>query len=126
MSRYSLWKTLPLASAISVALSFGAQAQVEGSNAAEPAELDDLTVTGSRLKRSDVEGPTPVIVLERAEFEEMGYRTVQDGRQPARLWYRSNPDPGRRPPHPGLSAGPGRYDPVLRHGVHTHRHHPAH
>lgn len=78
MSRYSLWKTLPLASAISVALSFGAQAQVEGSNAAEPAELDDLTVTGSRLKRSDVEGPTPVIVLERAEFEEMGYRTVQD------------------------------------------------
>ncbi len=72
------WIRLPLAAAISLTLALDAGAQVEGDNAGDTAELDDLTVTGSRLKRSDIEGPTPVLVLERAEFEEMGYRTVQD------------------------------------------------
>ncbi|MEM9304763.1 MAG: TonB-dependent receptor, partial [Pseudomonadota bacterium] len=30
------------------------------------------------LKRSEVEGPTPVLVFERQDFENQGYRTVQD------------------------------------------------
>lgn len=72
------WTRLPLAAAISLTFALNAGAQVSGDNAADNAKLDNLTVTGSRLKRSDVEGPTPVLVLERAEFEEMGYRTVQD------------------------------------------------
>ena len=65
-----------LAAAISLALAFNVNAQDTAAD--DTAQLDDLTITGSRLKRTDIEGPTPVVVLERAEFEEMGYRTVQD------------------------------------------------
>ncbi len=50
-----------------------------GSAAAERAtNLDKVTVTGSRIKRADVEGPTPVVVLTAADIEKEGFNTVYE------------------------------------------------
>ena len=72
------WKASPLALCIAFALGTAVQAQPQGSDDQQSAELDRITVTGSRLKRSEIEGPSPVVVFERQDFENMGYRTVQD------------------------------------------------
>lgn len=40
--------------------------------------LEKIVVTGSLLKRSQVEGPSPVLVIDRAQMDHQGFRTVQD------------------------------------------------
>jgi len=45
----------------------------------EPAaELGDITVTGSRIRRPTVEGPTPLIVITREDIDNQGFGTIQD------------------------------------------------
>jgi len=45
----------------------------------EPAaELGDITVTGSRIRRPAAEGPTPVIVITREDIDNQGFGTIQD------------------------------------------------
>jgi iron complex outermembrane recepter protein len=39
-------------------------------------ELDRITVTGSRIKRVDVEGPSPVTVIDAAQIQREGFTTV--------------------------------------------------
>jgi iron complex outermembrane recepter protein len=41
-------------------------------------ELDRITVTGSRIKRAEVEGPAPVTVITREEMDREGFQTVAD------------------------------------------------
>ncbi|WP_287130771.1 MULTISPECIES: TonB-dependent siderophore receptor [Gammaproteobacteria] len=40
--------------------------------------LDKVTVTGSRIKRAEVEGPAPVTVISSAQIEREGFTTVFD------------------------------------------------
>ena len=40
--------------------------------------LEQLTVTGSRIKRIDTETPAPVIRLSTADFESTGFSTLGD------------------------------------------------
>lgn len=40
--------------------------------------LEPVTVTGYHIKRMDIEGPAPVVVFDRAYFEQSGYTTLQD------------------------------------------------
>ena len=44
----------------------------------QTATLDKVTVTGSRIKRAEVEGPAPVTVITAAEIEREGFATVYD------------------------------------------------
>jgi len=44
----------------------------------EATRLEAVRVTGSRLKRSDVEGPAQVIQIDRAEIERAGVSTVRE------------------------------------------------
>ena len=44
----------------------------------EAADLGRQQVTGSRILRTDVEGPSPIVVIGREDFENQGYLTVQD------------------------------------------------
>lgn len=46
----------------------------------EPAitHLDKVTITGSRIKRVEVEGPSPVTVITSAQIEREGFNTVYD------------------------------------------------
>ncbi|MFA7488323.1 MAG: TonB-dependent receptor plug domain-containing protein, partial [Lysobacteraceae bacterium] len=50
-------------------------AQEEGDDATR---LDTITVTGSRIKRADVEGALPVVVIDRAQIEASGTISVAD------------------------------------------------
>jgi len=40
-------------------------------------KLEKVEVTGSRIKRLDVEGPTPVTVISRDQIEKSGYTSVR-------------------------------------------------
>ncbi|MEM9304285.1 MAG: hypothetical protein AAGE01_19390, partial [Pseudomonadota bacterium] len=55
-------RLLPFCIALALAAPVAAQEEVTEEDAAS---LDRLVITGSRLKRSEVEGPTPVLVFER-------------------------------------------------------------
>lgn len=52
----------------------------ESSNEQQSAEqtLDRVTVVGSRIKRSEVEGPAPVTVISRVDIDREGFQTVGD------------------------------------------------
>ncbi|HZF98217.1 MAG TPA: TonB-dependent receptor [Pseudoxanthomonas sp.] len=49
--------------------------------AAEATNLDKVTVTGSRIARSEVEGPSPVTIISSAQIEREGFNTVFDALQ---------------------------------------------
>jgi outer membrane receptor protein involved in Fe transport len=67
---------LPLISALLV--SPGAFAQTDADEAADEAkELDKVTITGSRIARSQTEGPSPVLVIDREQIEREGFTTVE-------------------------------------------------
>lgn len=51
-----------------------AQAQ----SSAEAQTLDKVTVTGSRIKRTEVEGPAPVVVISAADIQKQGFTTVYE------------------------------------------------
>lgn len=78
----------PLSFALISALAFTATAPAFAQEAAEQAttnsgqrattELDKVTVTGSRIKRTEVEGPAPVTIVTAADIEKQGFSTVYD------------------------------------------------
>lgn len=44
----------------------------------QPKQLEAVRVVGSRIKRADIEGPAPVVVISRDVFEAEGFNTVGD------------------------------------------------
>ena len=76
----------PLALALAAALLFPfssvALAQTDADDAPasseEERELEKVVVTGSRIKRSEIEGPAPVTVITREQLEREGFVTVAD------------------------------------------------
>lgn len=44
----------------------------------EATNLDKVVVTGSRIKKSEIEGPSPVTVVTAEDIEKQGYSTVYD------------------------------------------------
>ncbi|MFD0725929.1 TonB-dependent receptor plug domain-containing protein [Lysobacter brunescens] len=52
--------------------------QDEQAPSGEQQNLDKIVVTGSRIKRAEVEGPTPVTIVTAAEIEKQGFGTVYD------------------------------------------------
>lgn len=44
----------------------------------DPAELGKVTVTGSRIKRVDIEGPSPVVIITSEEMEARGFANVSE------------------------------------------------
>lgn len=78
-----------LALALTLPLAFGAMAreardgQEQGSStpATGAAELDTIEVVGSRIRRTRLEGPAPVVVITREDIRREGYQTVADALQ---------------------------------------------
>jgi outer membrane receptor protein involved in Fe transport len=44
----------------------------------QSAELDRVTVTGSRIKRAEIEGPAPITVVTAEDLERQGFTTVSE------------------------------------------------
>ena len=43
-----------------------------------PTDVDGVVVTGSRIKRAEIEGPSPVTIISAAQIEREGFNTVYD------------------------------------------------
>lgn len=63
---------------LAAGLATGLGAGVASAQEEENAELDKVQVTGSRIKRTDVEGALPVTVIDREAIEMSGETTVAD------------------------------------------------
>lgn len=77
-----------LALALTLPMAFSAVAQdtqeedeEEAAASSRTTQLDTVEVVGSRIKRAEVEGPSPVIVISRDDFEREGFKTVGDALQ---------------------------------------------
>jgi outer membrane receptor protein involved in Fe transport len=67
---------LPLLTAVLV--SPAAYAQTDADEATDDAkELGKVTITGSRIRRTATEGPSPVLVIDREQIEREGFTTVE-------------------------------------------------
>lgn len=73
VSRLLLWSALSAALAAGTAVA-NAQEQRNGGRV----ELEEIVVTGSRLRVSDIEGPSPVTVFDRAQIDELGVTSVPE------------------------------------------------
>jgi outer membrane receptor protein involved in Fe transport len=86
--RNALASSLALALALPFAASAVAQdttddedEQATTTSADGTATLDAVTVVGSRIRRSEIEGPAPVTVITREDFDREGFKTVADALQ---------------------------------------------
>ena len=74
-----LRRPLALALATAVCTLFAPTVFAQNDDAAEEAsELDKIVVTGSRIKRAQVEGPAPVTIITREQIDREGFVTVYD------------------------------------------------
>jgi outer membrane receptor protein involved in Fe transport len=87
MQKAIRFKRSPLAqatiAALAMALAVPALAQNQTTNNQqdedeEAKELEAVQVVGSRIKRAEIEGPAPVTVITREDFEREGFSTVAD------------------------------------------------
>ena len=77
--RGALAPALAVAIAMTIAASAHAQEQASPPPGDDNAvELDGVVVTGSRIKRSQVEGPSPVTIITDADLQKQGFITVHD------------------------------------------------
>jgi outer membrane receptor protein involved in Fe transport len=73
-----LSRSLALALVLPFAGTALAQDAEEEAQQPEAAELDAVIVTGSRIKRAEIEGPAPVVVITAEDLEKEGFATVYD------------------------------------------------
>lgn len=80
MTAHPLHRLLPavLGIAILLAIASTTPAQEDAAGDEDALELERLQVTGSRISRAQVEGPVPVITIEREDLEKRGYATVYE------------------------------------------------
>lgn len=73
--------TLPIAS-FALAQNAANQSDADDSDEAKTEqEFEAVNIVGSRIKRAEVEGPAPVVVISRTDFEREGFATVADALQ---------------------------------------------
>ncbi|KAF1701311.1 TonB-dependent receptor [Pseudoxanthomonas suwonensis] len=69
---------MPLAASAFAQEAPQASDQTESTPSAGATSLDRVTVTGSRIKRVEIEGPAPVTVITADDIEKQGFSTVYD------------------------------------------------
>jgi iron complex outermembrane receptor protein len=73
-----LAQSLALALALPFAVSAFAQSTESTEDDEEDTTLEEVVVTGSRIKRSEIEGPAPVTIITADQIEREGHATVYD------------------------------------------------
>ncbi len=79
-SKNELFQAVRLALTLSAAVTTGiaAPAFAQNEQGERSTRLETVTVTGSRIKRADIETASPVVMIERAEIQAAGLQTVGD------------------------------------------------
>ena len=54
------------------------QGETETQASADAQRLESVMVVGSRIKRTEIEGPAPIVVITREDIEREGFQTVGD------------------------------------------------
>lgn len=72
-----LWR-FAMVSVLGLGLSLTASAQSAASDDENLEELEGFVVTGSLIKRTDMEGPAPVLSITREDIENSGFQQVSD------------------------------------------------
>lgn len=67
-----------IASASATGIAFAQEEEGSGQREPDATQLDTITVTGSRIKRAQIEGALPVTVIDRAQLEASGDVSVAD------------------------------------------------
>lgn len=67
-----------LATMILPGAAYAQDAGTAGAEEAPEANLDRVTITGSRIKKVEIEGPAPVTVVTAEDIEKQGFSTVYD------------------------------------------------
>jgi iron complex outermembrane receptor protein len=113
MARGMRWT--PLAIAVSLACAQGAVYAQE-----DTTELERITVTGSRIKKTEIEGQAPVFTIDREDIEQTGLQSVGDilqelttGGKALNTKFNSSGNFGYPPDGGGIGAGSAQVD--LRH-----------
>ncbi len=78
----------PIAKAVKVALltasiatSFSAPVVFAEENETEDGEENTVTITGSRIKRTEVEGPSPIVILSAEDMTDQGFTNIYEAVQ---------------------------------------------
>ncbi len=74
----SIHSTLGAGAVLSMALASGVAFAQEGDADEEAVQLDRVEVTGTRIKRVDVEGATPITIISRADIDMSGDTSVAE------------------------------------------------
>jgi outer membrane receptor protein involved in Fe transport len=78
----SQWKSVIASFAVAISLLIAgpllAQDAADEATDEDSADLGRLEVTGTRIKRLDVEGPSPIVVVTREDIEARGFATVYE------------------------------------------------
>src|SRR5690242_2802075 len=93
---HNVFRPTALAGALAVALAAPAFAQSTDSPSTPekktPTELEKIIVTGSRIKRVEVEGAAPVVTITAEDIKREGFTTVVEALQSLTM-FANNPQP---------------------------------
>jgi iron complex outermembrane receptor protein len=82
-ARLNKYKKSLLAVMISSCCALTSSVQAEGTTNAE--EVERIAITGSRIKRVDIEGASPITVIEAADLLKAGFTTIGDALRDSNL-----------------------------------------
>lgn len=74
---FSIWRYAAKGSALAI-LFAGTAAQAQENSAGAEKKVERIEVTGSHIKRIDVEGPAPIVILDKDYLEKSGATSVGD------------------------------------------------
>lgn len=74
-TRKRLWRSIALAAAVTISLPLpiSVMAQNDGVR-----EIEEVVVTGSRIRRADIENSSPVISISADDIQDIGFSSIQD------------------------------------------------
>ena len=75
------WQISALVFALSLTGNVFAQDDADAEEGDEAVELDRVIVTGSRIERTEIEGPAPVVVITAEQIELEGFTTINEALQ---------------------------------------------
>ena len=72
------WRCVAGSLTLALAITASPQVMAQDDSEEDTADVGRVTVTGSRIKRVDIEGPAPVVIITAEEMEQKGFSQVSE------------------------------------------------